>query len=191
MGLIETVAGLAVPQAALPLRLLSAARGAATWLLAHPMTGVAVLAMAFGAVEHHEADKWAALARQRAVAIAAIHSANARAIAQATAAKEAKDAQNAKLAVHSDEAAADLRGRYHAVVVQLAAAQSLDRSPDLPRDAETAARGDGPGESAGVSAGAEPAADYTLTISRDDALSCADNTARLQAVHDWAVALGD
>ncbi len=191
MGLIETIAGIAVPQVALPLRLLSGARGAGTWLFAHPMTAIALVAGVFGAVEHHEADKWAALARQRATAIAAIQRANASAVQQATIAKEAKDAHNAKLAVQSDQAAADLRGRYHAAVLQLAAAQDHARRADLPGNADTAAGSDGPGAGAGVSAGpdiAEPA--NPLAISRDDALTCADNTARLQAVRDWAVALG-
>lgn len=191
MGLIETIAEIAVPQAALPLRLLSWARGAATWLSAHPMTAVALLAGAFGAVEHHEADKWAALARQRATAIAAIQRANTSAIQQATAAKEAKDAYNAKIAAQSDQSADDLRGRYHAAVLQLAAAQSRARGADLPGDADATAGSDRSGESAGVSAGpglGETAS--SLAIGQDDALTCADNTARLQAVHDWAVALG-
>lgn len=195
MSLIETIADIAIPQAALPLRLLSGARGAATWLFAHPMTAVALLAATFGAVEHHQADKWAKLARQRAVTLAAIQTANASATLQATAAKEAKDAHNAKLAVQSDQTAADLRSRYDAAVMQLAAAQSRARGTDLPGDADTAARGDGPGEGSGVSAAGstefgvgEPV--NPLTIGRDDALTCADNTARLQAVHDWAVALG-
>ncbi len=191
MGLIETIAGIAVPQAALPLRLLSWARGSAMWLFAHPMTAIALLVGVFGAVEHHEADKWAALARQRAGAIAAIRSANASAIQQATAAKDAKDAYNAKLAVQSDRSAADLRGRYHAAVLQLAAAQDTARRADLSGDADAPARGDGPGEGAGVSVGSSSNGPVgPLAISQDDALTCADNTARLQAVHDWAVALG-
>jgi hypothetical protein len=191
MGLIETVAEMAVPQVGLPLRLLSGVRGAATWLVAHPMTAIALVAGVFGAVEHHEAAKWAALARQRATTLAAIQAANASAIQQATAAKEAKDAYNAKLAAQSDQTAADLRGRYHAAVLQLAAAQSRARGADLPGDASAAQGSDGPGQGAGVPVGAgagEPA--DPLAISQDDALTCADNTARLQAVHDWAVGLG-
>jgi hypothetical protein len=192
MGLIETVAELAVPQAALPLRLLSGARGAATWLFAHPMTAVALLAGVFGAVEHHEAHRWAALARQRATTIAAIQTANATAIQQATAAKEAKDAYNAQLAAQSDHTAADLRTRYHAAVLQLAAAQSHARSADLPGNADAAQGRDGPGEGAGVPAGsAAGELANPLAISSDDALTCADNTARLQAVQAWAVALGN
>ncbi len=189
MSLIETIAGLAVPQATLPLRLLTWLRSAATWLFAHPMTGVALLALVFGIVEHHEADKWATLARQRATTIVAIQRANTSAVQQATVAKEAKDAQNAKLAAQSDQSAADLRSRYHAAVLQLAAAQDSARSADLPGNADTPARGDRPGESAEVSAGGEPVGN-PIAVSRDDALNCADNTARLQAVHDWAVALG-
>jgi hypothetical protein len=191
VGLVETIAGLAVPQAAWPLRLLTWARGAATWLFAHPMTGVALLAAVFGAVEHHEADKWAALARQRSATIAAIQSANAAATQQATAAKEAKDAYNAKLAAQSDQTAADLRGGYHAAVLQLAAAQDNARGTDLPGHADAPESSDGPGERAGVSVGIDSGEPVDpVAISRDDALTCADNTARLQAVHDWAVALG-
>ena len=193
MSIIGTIIGLAAPQAAVPLRLLSWARGSAAWLLAHPMTAVALLASAFGAVEHHEAAKWAGLARQRATAIAAIESANASAIQQAAAAKETEDAYNDKLAAAGDRTAADLRDRYHAAILQLASAQDRARRPDLPSHAEAAACSDRPGESAGVFAGAgtaEVAPVEPLSVSRDDALTCADNTARLQAVHDWAVALG-
>jgi len=187
MSLIQTIAGLALPQAAWPLRLLRGARRAARWLLAHPLAAIALLAAVFGTIERREADNWANLARQRAATIAAIQSANARAIQQATAAKEAKDAENAKLAAVSDQTAADLRNRYHAAVVQLAAAQDRARSADLPGDATPPARRERPGDGAGISAGAD---DSQLAISRADALTCADNTARLQAVHDWAVALG-
>jgi len=192
MSIFETVVGLAVPQAAIPVRLMSWARGSATWLLAHPMTAVALLAAVFGAVEHHEAARWAGLARQRASAIAAIQSANASAIQQATAAKEVKDAHNAKIAVAADRAAADLRDRYHAAVLQLASAQGRSRQSHLPGHADTAASGDRPGEGAGIPAGADFAevAREPLAVSRDDALTCADNTARLQAVHDWAITLG-
>ena len=193
MSLIETIAGLVVPQAAIPLRLLAGARGAANWLCAHPMTGVALLAAALGEVEHHEADKWAALARQRGTALAEIQTANSRAVQQATTAKETKDAYNANLAANGDRDAADLRDRYHAAVVQLAAAQDRARRADLPGDADAAASGDRPGDSAGVPAGAEAAGTALiapLAISQDDALTCGDNTARLQAVHDWAAALG-
>lgn len=193
MSIIRTIVGLAVPQAAVPLRLLSWARGSTTWLLAHPMTAVALLASVFGAVEHHEATKWAGVARQRATAIAGFQSANASAIQQATAAKEVKDAYNSKIAVASDRTAADLRDRYHAAVLQLASAQDRSRRPDLPGDAEATASSDRPGDSADVPAradSAEVALAEPLSVSRDDALTCADNTARLQAVHDWAVALG-
>ena len=196
MSLIETIAAVAMPQAALPLRLLAGARSAMIWLFAHPMTAIALLAGIFGAVEHHEADTWAAVARQRAAAIAAIQTANANAMQQAITAKEAKDAYDAKLAVQSDQTAADPRGRYHAAVLQLAAAQDNARRADLSGDADAAARRDGPGQVTGVSAepGSAPfALDGSadpLTIGRDDALTCANNTARLQAVHDWAVALG-
>lgn len=192
VGLIETVAGLAVPQAVLPLRLLTGAQGAATWLFAHPMTAIALLASTFGAIEHHEADKWAMLARQRASSIAAIQRANIHAVQQATAAKEAKDAENAKLAADGDRTAAALRDRYHVAVMQLAAAQDHDRAPDLPGDADATKGSERPGESAiihGESSTSEPY--RPLVISRDDALICADNTARLQAVHDWAVALAN
>ncbi|MDP9056402.1 MAG: hypothetical protein M3N34_03590 [Pseudomonadota bacterium] len=193
MSIINTILGLAIPQAAVPLRLLSWARGSAAWLLAHPMTAIALLAAVFGAVEHHEAAKWAVIARQRATAIAAIQSANASAIQQATAAKEVKDVYNSKLAVAADRTAADLRDRYHAAVMQLASAQDRARSADLPGHADAATRSDRPGESASIPAGANSSAigaAQPLAVSRDDALTCADNTARLQAVHDWAVALG-
>lgn len=193
MSLIETIAGLAVPEAAVPLRLLSGARKGTSWVVTHPMTAIALLAGVFGAIEQRDAARWAAIAGQRSTALAAMRNANARATQQATAAKEEKDAFNAKLAAASDQTAADLRNNYHAAVLQLAAAQDRARSTDLPGHADPAPGSDRPSESAGVPVGAGVAeiglAD-PLTVSRDDAMTCADNTARLQAVHDWAVALG-
>lgn len=202
MSLIETFAGIAVPQAAVPLRLLAWARASGNWLLVHPMATIALAAVAFGGLEHHEAQRWADLARQRGLALAAVQSANARAVQQATAAKDLRDAYNSKLAVDSDRTAADLRDRYHAAVVQLAAAQDRARRSDLPGHANAPASSDRPGESAGFPAGSNPAGESprdrhavvainSLAISEHDALTCADNTARLQAVHDWAVALGE
>ena len=192
MGLIETVAEVALPQIALPLRLMSWVRRGGTWLLAHPMTVLAALAAVFGAVEYHEASKWAVLARQRAATITTIQQANARAIQQATAAKETKDAENAELAANSDRTAADLRDRYHSAVLQLAASQDRGRSTDLPSGAEAPARSDRSSEGALVPArSGNTELALPLAISRDDALTCADNTARLQAVHDWVGSLGD
>lgn len=194
MSLIETIARLAAPQIAIPLRLLAWARGAANWLSAHPLAAVALAAAAFGAVEHHQADKWARVAGQRGTALAAIQGTNARVIQQATAAKETKDAYNANLAAIGDRTAADLRNHYHAAVLQFAAAQDRARRADLPGNADASASSDGPGDSAGVPAGSEIAGAgliEPLAISQEDALTCGDNTARLQAVHDWALALGE
>ena len=191
VSLIETIAGLAVPQTFIPLRLLTSARRAASWLCAHPMPTIALMAAAFGAIEHHQAHKWAGVARERGAAIAAIQNANASAIQQATVAKEAKDVFNTKLAADGDRTAADLRDRYRLAVMQLRAARDRVPRTDLPGHADAPASSDRPGESAGVSAKSEAGAGLIepLVISQNDALTCADNIARLQAVRDWAVAL--
>jgi hypothetical protein len=184
MDLLKVAAALALPEAGLPLRILAWAKGAFTYLFAHPMTGAALIAVLFGAVEHHEADKWATVAAQRGAAITAIKAASVEATKHAQAAKDAKDAQNATLAADADQVAVDLRNRYHAAVLQLAANQGRARSADLPGNAEAAQSGNRLGGSAGL-----PGA--TLNISQDDALICGDNTARLQAVREWAAAIGE
>ena len=191
MGLIELATDIAVPEAAVPLQLLGKLRGTGNWLCAHPMVAIAVFASAFGIFEHHEAAKWGSLARQRGAAITAIQSTNAQAIQQATQAKEIKDASNAKLAADSDKAAADLRTRYRAAIVQLAAAQNHNRAANLPVDADTAPGGNGPGVSSSLSGDDLPTTPdpASLAISQEDAVTCADNTARLQAVQQWAVGL--
>lgn len=181
MSLIETAIGIAVPGAGVPLKIWDWCKSSATYLLAHPMTAVALLCATFGAVEHHEAGKWARVAQQRGAALVAFKTANDQAIKSATQAKETKDAENARLATVADKTASDLSGRYDAVVMRLARAQYSARRANLSGNANAAESSDGPGEGAIVP---------DLTVSGDDALTCADNTARLQAVHDWAVALG-
>ena len=147
-----------------------------------PLVALCLVLAALLAVEHHNARKWAVVAKRDETALSAVKTAQALATKQATQAKELKDAQNAKLAVASDQAAADLRGRYHAAVMQLADAQRAARRADLPGHANPAQSSDGPGKGAFILA--DP-----LEISVPDALTCADNTARLQAVHDWALGL--
>lgn len=79
-----------------------------------------------------------------------------------------------------------LRARYRAAVGQLRRqASPLERAPgvaDLPDASKTAQGADGSGARAGVS---------RLAISADDALICADNTARLQVARDWALRVRD
>lgn len=79
-----------------------------------------------------------------------------------------------------------LRARYRAAIGQLRRqAAPLERAPgtaDLPGTGQAAQGTDGPGAGAGVS---------RLAISADDALICADNTARLQVARDWALRVQD
>ena len=170
VGILSSLLALALPEGEPVVALRSGAR----WLFAHPMSAAALLAAVFGAVEHHEANRWANTAATRSATIGAMRVASMTATRNAQAEKELRDAQNRKLAADGDHAAAALRARYDAAVLRLADAQRSTGGADLPLASTPATRGDRPGESAG------------LSVSRDDALICADNTARLQAVHDWA-----
>jgi hypothetical protein len=101
----------------------------------------------------------------------------AEAILEATRLKLEKEALNAQLNAKADKAAGDLRIVYRDRVLRQAgahpgcAAETNLPGADLPQGS------DGPGAGAG------------LFISTGDALICADNTARLKAVQEWAVSM--
>lgn len=83
-------------------------------------------------------------------------------------------------AAQADANYTGLAAKYHASLVRYAQTTSGSKGPgdnQLP----TPKGADGPGTSSDLPA--------TLTITGSDAQICADNTARLEAAHDWALAL--
>ena len=108
--------------------------------------------------------------------------AQAEAEVNALAAKIKKEAEDAKKADAADARFADLSQQYRAAVLRYQAAQRAAGSADLPQPTQGAASGDGPGGPAVIPQGA-------ILIPQADALVCADNTARLEAVRDWALGL--
>ena len=105
------------------------------------------------------------------------------ATANAFAAKIKKEAEDAKKADAADARYADLSGQYRAAVLRYQAAQRAAGKADLPQSPEGPASSDGPGGFAVVPTG-------SILIPQSDALICADNTARLEAVRDWALGIG-
>ncbi len=85
--------------------------------------------------------------------------------------QERKDAQNARKA---DEAYSDLLGKYNANLLRYQASQRASGRIDLSSTSTTTSGGDSTSESTRIS--------ITLT----DAGICAENTARLQVVQEWA-----
>ena len=83
----------------------------------------------------------------------------------------------------ADARAADLGRDYRAAVLRYQAAQGSASKPHLPVSAETASGGNGPGGPAIVSPG-------NILIPEADAFTCATNTARLEAVREWALGIG-
>ena len=108
--------------------------------------------------------------------------AQAEATAVALTAKLKKEAEYAARADEADTRYADLSGRYRAAVMRYQAARRAGGGTDLPGTTEAATGVDGAGSGAGIPVG-------TILIPQDDALICAENTARLQAAHEWAASL--
>lgn len=81
----------------------------------------------------------------------------------------------------ADAAYADLSGQYSAAVLRYKAAQRASGKADLP----SATAG-----TQGIDrSGSRPVLFDGITITEEDALICADNTARLQSAHDWALSI--
>lgn len=110
------------------------------------------------------------------------HRAQMEATAKAYAAKikteKAYEAEREK----ADLAAADLGKQYRAIVLRYADAQRAGSGTNLPQPTESTASSNGPGGPAVLPQGA-------ILIPQADALVCADNTARLEAVREWALGL--
>jgi hypothetical protein len=106
----------------------------------------------------------------------------------ATKAKQDKEAANDIARHQADADLEPLRARYRAAVDKLRRqappAGRATSQPDLPGSSQAAQGIDGPGASAGVPFG-------SMIVTHDDALICADNTARLQIARDWALKVGD
>lgn len=119
----------------------------------------------------------------------------------ANAARIRKEAEYDAARDASDDALADLRERYRALLLRKAA---TDRSPaasaDLPRPARAARGTDGAGADpllpdrhpTGDATGSDaPLPVNSMVIGMEDAFICADNSARLQAARQWAEKLRD
>ncbi|WBQ15050.1 hypothetical protein [Sphingobium yanoikuyae] len=108
--------------------------------------------------------------------------AQAEATADALSAKMKKEAEYAAKADEADARYADLSGQYRAAVLRYQAAQRAVGGTDLPGAAEATQSGDGSGGGAVIPAG-------DILIPQADALICAENTARLEAVRAWALSI--
>ena len=101
----------------------------------------------------------------------------AEAILEATRLKLEKEALNAQLNAKADKTAGDLRIVYRDRVLRRAGTHPGRAAETNLPGADVPEGGDGPGAGSG------------LFISTPDALICADNTARLKAVQEWAVSM--
>lgn len=110
--------------------------------------------------------------------------AQAEATANALSDKMKKEAEYAAKAYEADARYADLSGQYRAAVLRYQAAQRAVGGSDLPSAAEATQSRDGSGGGAVISAG-------DILIPQADALICAENTARLEAVRAWALSIGE
>lgn len=108
--------------------------------------------------------------------------AQAEATANALSDKMKKEAEYAAKADEADARYTDLSGQYRAAVLRYQAAQRAAGGTDLPRAPDATQGADEPGGGAVIPAG-------DILIPQADALICAENTARLQAAHDWALSL--
>lgn len=87
-------------------------------------------------------------------------------------AQEQKDRQRADQA---DAAYANLLSKYNASLLRYASAQGSAHPPSMSKPPSNAQGSDG------------PSGDSFVSIPMNDARICAVNTARLQALHDWAI----
>lgn len=90
--------------------------------------------------------------------------------------------KNAERAQQADAAYATLSSQYRASVLRLQAAQRTNLPTNLSATPNSTGSVDGPDPSAVV-----PEYPTDLTVSTEDALICADNTARLLAARSWAL----
>lgn len=94
------------------------------------------------------------------------------------------EAEYARKADEADSRYADLGDQYRAAVLRYKAAQGAAGRSDLPSATQAAESLDQSGGGAVIPLG-------TILIPENDAFICADNTARLQSAHEWALSLDD
>lgn len=114
-------------------------------------------------------------AADRAAYVAAQEAARSNALADAA----KKDAENVRKADAADARYADLSAQYRAISLRYSAAQSAAGHANMPAARQASESIDGPSGPSVLSSG-------SILIPQADALICADNTARLQAAHEWA-----
>lgn len=147
--------------------------------------GVLLVALAIALLSLHAARSErdvaiAGRAADRAAYVAARETARSNALAAAA----KKDAENVKKADNADARYADLSAQYRTISLRYAAAQSATGRANLPASPKGTESADRPGGLAVIPSG-------NILIPQADALICADNTARLQAAHEWAVSLNE
>lgn len=101
---------------------------------------------------------------------------------------KAKAEQEKKDEIRREEAdtlTTDLKSKYSALLVRYAEAQRKASRANLSSPSKASEGIDGPGGDTELPAGAVNLPE-TLTIPYKDAQICADNTARLEAAHEWA-----
>lgn len=108
--------------------------------------------------------------------------AQAEATANAIADARKKEVEDAKKADAADVRYADLSQQYRAAVVRYQAAQGRAGKPDLRKTTEGSTSSDRSGGPTIIPQG-------SILIPQEDALICATNTARLEAVREWAQSL--
>ncbi|MDF0543320.1 hypothetical protein PX699_13260 [Sphingobium sp. H39-3-25] len=111
---------------------------------------------------------------------AAYNRAQMEATAKAFAQKQALEKEYERKAEVADAAYSDLSGQYRAAVLRYAAAQRAAGRTDLPGATQAPEVSDGSGQGAGIPQG-------SILIATDDALICAENTARLQIARGWVL----
>lgn len=86
--------------------------------------------------------------------------------------------ENRDRAKEADKRYSDLLGQYNSRLVRFRSAQSTNGGADLSRTPGTAESSDGPSPSTELP--------LTVIITYEDAEICAENTARIKAVQEWA-----
>jgi hypothetical protein len=163
--------------AALALAIRAGAIARAHWKL----IGIALLLLALG-LQTHRIALWkahsAALETRNAQQVAEYREAYNRAVAAATAQKEAKEKEYEHARQVSATAYADLSGRFRAIVMRQASTNPRGTSqPDMPSGPE------------GAGLPPQSSDDARFSISTSDALICADNTAYAIGAYEWVKSL--
>lgn len=141
-------------------------------IVRHPWQAALIAALVACAVLWWRADR---ISDQRDRALATVDrmiEAQKKATAFAVRMKETFEKQNRSINDETDKSAADQRIVYRERVLRLKAPRCSTSNPNLPEG--------------GISEGADGSSAEAVIL-RTDALICADNTARLEAAHEWAL----